>query len=421
MIKFVMAHCLADDSVSVDKSKALECMGDAFKGDEKEVTLLDINNINEDTLQKFIQNGQIDCLVFSPDTVVTPVGKSIVSSVLSNKDVANNCKIINLYSSQEEQDVKKSAEIGKLLLQENSESRLLHFDVNTDRVLFAQNLQGIRNDSVKSREKYQQLENDILDFTRSVVQNIETNKDEYTAKHIRSVSKIAEVIAQKRGISPEEIDILKIGALLHDIGKTDIADSVLKKPSRLTDEEFKEMRSHVTLGEIELNNYNLGDFERAKIIASEHHERYDGKGYPRGLKGDEIDELSRIVSLADSTQAMFGRSYQSGKKKDELISELKRCAGSQFDPKMVDTLCDVLDKEPELVYVSYDENENIIYDVPDTDKLLEDTMLSRNKREQDFFDSLKENTNPDLSEDEKNMDTSNSKDKEIGKDNKTIE
>ena len=418
MVKFVMAHCLSDSSVSIDKSKVLECMSDAFKGDEKEITLLDINNINEETLQKFIQNNQIDCLVFSPDTVVSQVGKSIVSSVISNKNVTNNCKLINLYSSQDKQDVMKSVEIGKLLLQENLESRLLHFDVSTDKILFTQNLQGIKNDSVKTREKYQQLENDVLDFTKKVVQSIETDKDEYTAKHIRSVSKIAEVIAQKRGLKAEEIDILKIGALLHDIGKADITDNVLKKPSRLTDEEFKEMKSHVTLGEIELNSYNLGDFERSKIIASEHHERFDGRGYPRGLKGNEIDELSRIVSLADATQAMFGRNYQSGRKKSELINELKRCAGTQFDPEMVDILCNVLDKEPELVYVSYDENENIIYDVPDTDKLLNETRLSRNKREQDFISSLTDSVNKDIPADNREK---NDKEDELKKDNKTIE
>ena len=255
----------------------------------------------------------------------------------------------------------------------------------------------------------------MFDFTKKVVQSIETDKDEYTAKHIRSVSKIAEVIAQKKGIKAEEIDILKIGALLHDIGKADITDKVLKKPSRLTDDEFKEMKSHVTLGEIELNSYNLGDFERAKVIASEHHERFDGRGYPRGLKGNEIDELSRIVSLADATQVMFGRNYQSGRKKSELINELKQCAGTQFDPEMVGILCNVLDKEPELVYVSYDENENIIYDVPDTDKLLNETKLSRSKREQDFLSSLTDGVNKDISENNREK---NTKGKE---NNKTIE
>ena len=103
MIKFVMAHCLADNSESIDKSKVLGCMSDAFKGDEKEVTLLDINNINDETLQKFIQNGQIDCFVFTPDTVVSSVGKSIVSSVLSNRTVTDNSTVINIYSGQDEQ------------------------------------------------------------------------------------------------------------------------------------------------------------------------------------------------------------------------------------------------------------------------------------------------------------------------------
>jgi len=262
---------------------------------------------------------------------------------------------------------------------------LSHIDINADENLFIQNLQGIRNSAVREREMLQEREKYILDFTSKIVGNIEKGKDEYTGKHIRSVCKIAEIIAKNLGIQHKDIDILKIGALLHDVGKQDVSDGVLKKPTRLTDEEFQEMRAHVLMGEVELNQFDFGEYERVKKIAAEHHEKYDGTGYPRGLKGEEIDVLSRIVSLADATQAMLGRNYQRSKTKSELISELNSCAGTQFDPKMVAVLCDVLETSPQSMYLSYDEDGKIKYEVPTTEELISHLEKEREDRRREYF------------------------------------
>ena len=142
-----------------------------------------------------------------------------------------------------------------------------------------------------------------------------------------------------------------------------------------------QMKQHVYLGEVELNEYNLGIYERAKVIAAQHHEKFDGTGYPRGLKGDQIDILSRIVSVADSAQAMFGRSYAEGKNKKQLIEELQRCSGTQFDPNAVNALVDVLEKEPQSINVNYGEDGKIQYVAPTTEELLREKHNLEKTRE----------------------------------------
>ena len=176
------------------------------------------------------------------------------------------------------------------------------------------------------------------------------------------------------------------------------------------------MKSHVVFGEVELSQYNLGKFERSKSIASEHHERYDGRGYPRGLKGEEIDKLSRIVSIADAAQAMFGRSYQAGKTKDQLIDQLNENAGTQFDPNMVGTLIEILEKEPESIGVSYDAEGKISYEVKDIDDILNDDVEANKDKEQttmnDFFANLKKGVVKTPTEYTSNKEGNNSREKE---------
>ncbi len=401
MIKFVMGTYIPDNSDIVDKKKVMECIKVSFKDEQKNITVLDLNHMNDETRSKFIEMGGIDCFAFTPETLGSEEGKKIVTEVLKSEiNLNKNTQFLNIYNGDDKDSIEKSVSIAELLLQDEYGANFTHFDINSDERILSQNLKGIKNDAVKTRENLQSKEQDVFEFARAIVEQIETQKDEYTAKHIRSVSVISEAIARKVGVSGKEIDILKIGALLHDVGKKDVSDGILKKTSRLTNEEFQEMKSHVSLGEVELNQYDLGEFEKAKIIAAEHHERFDGNGYPRGLKGEEIDTLSRIVSLADATQAMFGRCYQNGRSKDDLIAELKRCAGTQFDPSMVNILCDVLEKEPESIYVSYDKDGKIMYDVPSINQIVDEAKASRKAREDDFFASLRNDVNEKMSTNE---------------------
>ena len=166
-------------------------------------------------------------------------------------------------------------------------------------------------------------------------------KDENTSQHSQRVSEYSVMIAKELGFDDEECENLRKAALLHDIGKIGIPDSILNKPAKLTDEEYAVMKTHVTRGgEI------LKDFTIVKNVvdgALYHHERYDGSGYASGLKGEEIPIYGRIIGVADAFDAMTAnRVYRKKLDMDYVIGELERCKGKQFDPVIADIMLKLL-------------------------------------------------------------------------------
>ena len=158
--------------------------------------------------------------------------------------------------------------------------------------------------------------------------------DPYTAGHCSRVMKMSLLLADKIGLPKDQRKTLKIGALFHDIGKIGIDNQIVNKPSRLSDEEFAQVKMHPTIGlKIIGRIKHLHDMQKLTV---EHHERWDGKGYPQGLKGDEIQLLSRITALADAYDAMSSnRSYRKAMPAEVIIAEIERNAGTQFDPELV--------------------------------------------------------------------------------------
>jgi HD-GYP domain-containing protein (c-di-GMP phosphodiesterase class II) len=147
------------------------------------------------------------------------------------------------------------------------------------------------------------------------------------------------------GLPEEEIEILRQGALMHDLGKIAIPDAILNKPDKLTEEEFSAMRSHP---EMTANIMRpLRRFNRHREIASWHHERWDGYGYPDGLKGENIPILARIVAIADTWDAMTGdRVYRKGMSVERALGILEKERNSgQWDPSVVDAFLDLVRKE----------------------------------------------------------------------------
>jgi diguanylate cyclase (GGDEF)-like protein/putative nucleotidyltransferase with HDIG domain len=156
-----------------------------------------------------------------------------------------------------------------------------------------------------------------------------------TALHSRRVSLYTLFLAGKMGVSdPEELKNIKYGALFHDIGKIAIPDSILKKPSTLTAGEMNIVRSHAHMGYEIVSS--IPALKSAAEIVWSHHERFDGKGYPRGLAGKDICLGARIFSVVDTFDALrYDRSYRMGKGIEEVVAEINRCCGSQFDPEVV--------------------------------------------------------------------------------------
>jgi energy-coupling factor transport system substrate-specific component len=166
-------------------------------------------------------------------------------------------------------------------------------------------------------------------------------KDERTSLHSQRVAEYSVLIAQELGKSEEECELLRKTALLHDIGKIGIPDSVLNKPAKLTDEEYEIMKSHVVRGAEILKDFTLVDHVWEGALY--HHERYDGKGYAAGLKGEEIPLNARIIGLADAFDAMTAnRVYRKKLDFDYVLEELDKGRGTQFDAHLVDILLELI-------------------------------------------------------------------------------
>ncbi len=199
-------------------------------------------------------------------------------------------------------------------------------------------------------EKYVELLNtQNEDIQRMTIQTIMTiantidAKDEYTRGHSRRVAEYAAAIAGELGMSEEEVSDMRYIGLLHDIGKIGIPDAVLNKPGKLTPEEYQVMKSHTTIGSEILRDINM--IQGLDTGARYHHERYDGKGYPDGLAGEDIPYIARIIAVADAYDAMSSnRIYRRHLDHRRVMEELQRGAGVQWDPVCVDALIRLLDE-----------------------------------------------------------------------------
>ena len=178
--------------------------------------------------------------------------------------------------------------------------------------------------------KTRQLDEMTLNTIVTVANSVDA-KDKYTSGHSAMVAKVAKDIALKLGWTPEEADNLYHVALLHDIGKINIPDNVLNKPGKLTEEEFAGVKKHPAVGKEILKDIKILNHVQEGVYY--HHERWDGKGYPTGIAGEDIPMYARIICIADSFDAMNrDRVYRHHFNTEEIIAEFERCSGSQFDP-----------------------------------------------------------------------------------------
>jgi len=166
-------------------------------------------------------------------------------------------------------------------------------------------------------------------------------KDQYTAGHTSRVTAFSQQIGAVMQLPREELTVLKRACQLHDIGKLVIDVSCIQKPGPLTDDEWKQVQKHPEVGENIIKPLRF--LRREGKIVRHHHERVDGRGYPDGLTGKELDILTKIVTVADSYDAMTSkRSYKVNLSRDEGIAELERCSGSQFAPEVIEAFKTVL-------------------------------------------------------------------------------
>ncbi|MCR5785915.1 MAG: HD-GYP domain-containing protein, partial [Eubacterium sp.] len=184
--------------------------------------------------------------------------------------------------------------------------------------------------------------------TIETIANTIDAKDKYTGGHSERVGEyagiLAEAVSGEFGFTPDDVKRITYIGKMHDIGKIGIPDRILNKAGRLSDEEFDKMKEHVTIGRDLLSN--LDDIEGLKEGVLYHHERFDGKGYPSGLEGENIPVIARILCIADSYDAMTSNRVYRGRLSDEeVLSELKVCSGTQFDPDLCSAFIDLINSK----------------------------------------------------------------------------
>ena len=205
------------------------------------------------------------------------------------------------------------------------------------------NLTDIRKSEMDLKRSFEKLQS-AMSSTIDAISIIVESRDPYTAGHQRRVAQLAVAIAGELGLSEERIDLIRMGSLIHDIGKIYIPAEILTKPSQLNDIEFAMMKSHPTVGHKILNKVDF--FPVIVDMVYQHHERMDGSGYPLGISGDEIFLESRIIAVADTVEAMAShRPYRPALGVAVALEEIKKQRGSAFDAKVVDACLKLFEEQ----------------------------------------------------------------------------
>jgi putative nucleotidyltransferase with HDIG domain len=203
---------------------------------------------------------------------------------------------------------------------------------------------SLKRKSEENKRLYQEMRQIYHDTVRAFGAAIDL-KDAYTSGHSERVARYSEAIAREMGISGQELESMRVAGYLHDIGKIVIEKAIINNPRPLTDREFKELNKHANTG-YEILSHIRHPWDEIAYMTKCHHERFDGGGYPQGLSGDQIPLGSKIVTLADSFDAMMtDRPYRARLPLDRALEDLQRQSGKQFDPGVTAAFCRLLLKE----------------------------------------------------------------------------
>ncbi len=187
--------------------------------------------------------------------------------------------------------------------------------------------------------------------TLLVLGQVEEIRSNETKRHALRVTVICKLIAQEYGLDEEQVKLIELASPLHDVGKIGIADAILNKKDKLSAQEYEVMQSHTVLGHEILRHSDRAVLQAASSIAYGHHEKYDGSGYPQGIKGEKIPIFARIVAIVDVLDALIcKRVYKEGWPIEEVVAKLKDERGKHFDPRLVDIVLENIDKYTQIIY-----------------------------------------------------------------------
>ncbi len=281
------------------------------------------------------------------------INKEIISSITTLKNI--NHSFLNFLNKKSDSVEKISHfpndEIGEVLRLINNnieeaqklitQDRLLTNEINRINESLAQRVQN-------SIQEISNLNVEIEDTQREVIftmGSIGESRSKETGNHVKRVAEYSKLLALLYGLDEKEADLLKEASPMHDIGKVAIPDHILNKPAKLTKEEFCIMQTHASLGYEMLKHSNRTILKTAAIIAHQHHEKYNGKGYPHGLKGDEIHIYGSITAIADVFDALGSdRVYKKAWSLEKILNLFREERGEQFHPELTDLFLENIDK-----------------------------------------------------------------------------
>lgn len=197
-------------------------------------------------------------------------------------------------------------------------------------------------------EQIESLNEEIINTQKEIIYTmgeIAETRSKETGNHVKRVAQYSKILALKSGLSEDEAEMLKLASPMHDIGKVGIPDHILNKPGKLTVDEFEIMKTHASLGYEMLKHSNKKILQAAAIVSNEHHEKYNGKGYPRGLKGEDIHIYGRITAITDVFDALGSdRVYKTKWNDEDIFQFFKDERGEHFDPKLIDIFFENIDE-----------------------------------------------------------------------------
>jgi len=280
-------------------------------------------------------------------------GESITGNVLSSKEplLVNDLKTNSYYNSINQESYLGNAFVSVPLLIKGIAIGALNVTAKKTGAFFTAkdeelliNVARMGAVAFNNLRLHEQIQEDYLKTITTLAVILDA-RDPYTKRHSENVTRYSVAIAKGMGFSFAQVEEIRRAALLHDIGKIAIRDDVLLKPGKLTAEEFEQIKIHPVKGqEIVMS---LPFLKEVSALVRHHHERYDGKGYPDGKSGEDIELGSRIMAVSDSFDAMTtDRPYRKRLSTDTAKAELIRCRLTQFDPKVVDSFIAILEANP---------------------------------------------------------------------------
>ncbi len=315
---------------------------DFLKSQLKDYFCISFNSYSED-VTTCLKKEKFDLMFLDYDII-----SSNVHNIIEEIRSVDSDLYIFVFNSNTDSGLLKN--FNKLDIQEycdnitNLDNFNLHINFALKTIYKLYNLKKVNEELISSNNI---LEHSYLESIEVLRRTVEV-KDLYTKGHSDRVAEYSLLIGQKLHLSDSDMKILKIGSLFHDIGKVGIPDAILLKEEKLTDNEYAIIKNHPSIGAHILSNAKI--FEDIIPIVKYHHERYDGTGYPFGLSGNDIPYLARIVSVADTFDAMTSRrSYRDALDFEYTKNEITSCKGTQFDPDIADAFLDILTNEPEKI------------------------------------------------------------------------